>query len=84
MKFKGFISYQISPLNGREPDSAMFVFDKMVRIIKSCENVEQLRSVYDLTKIFYNRFPDHYEFVSELRSEILYKNDQLIKQFVSD
>lgn len=42
MEFKGFITYQISPLNEREQDSAMFVYNKMINIINSCENTKQL------------------------------------------
>lgn len=84
IEFKGFISYQISPLNGREQDSAMFVYNKMISIINSCENTKQLRSVGTLPLIFDTRFPDHYEFTRQLFSEISYKREKLLEQIINN
>ena len=85
MEFKGFISYQISPLNEREQDSAMFVYNKMINIINSCEDTKQLSSAaYTLPSIFHARFPDHYEFTHQLYSEISYKRDKLLEQIINN
>lgn len=85
MEFKGFISYQISPLNEREQDSAMFVYNKMISIINSCENTKQLSSAAcTLPLIFNARFPDHYEFTRQLFSEISYKREKLLEQIINN
>jgi len=84
MEFKGIIGYQISPLNEQEQDSAMFVYDKMVSIINSCENTKQLTSARTLLQIFGARFPDYYEFTRKLYFEISWKHDRLLDEIINN
>lgn len=56
------ITAQTIPLNGRETDTPMAVFDKMKAIIKSCKTLEQADNCRSLHIIYNLRFPEYKEF----------------------
>jgi len=56
------ITAQVIPLNNREPDTPMAVFDKMEAVIKSCRTLEQIDNCRDLHVIYNLRFPEYKEF----------------------
>ena len=56
------ITAQTIPLNGRETDTPMAVFDKMKAIIKSCKTLEQIDNCRNLHVIYNLRFPEYKEF----------------------
>lgn len=60
------ITAQTIPLNGRETDTPMAVFDKMKAIIKSCKTLEQIDNCRDLHTIYQLRFPEYSEFAYRL------------------
>ena len=60
------ITAQVVPLNGRETDTPMAVFDKMKAIIKSCKTLEQIDNCQDLYIIYRLRFPEYGEFAYRL------------------
>ena len=60
------ITAQVVPLNSREPDTPMAVFDKMKAIIKSCKTLEQIDNCHDLYTIYRLRFPEYSEFAHRL------------------
>ncbi len=60
------IAAQTIPLNSREPDAPMAVFEKMKAIIKSCKTLEQIDNCHDLHVIYHLRFPEYSEFAYRL------------------
>lgn len=60
------ITAQVVPLNGREPDTPMAVFEKMKAIIKSCKTLEQIDNCRDLHTVYRLRFPEYSEFAYRL------------------
>lgn len=60
------ITAQVAPLNGREPDTPMAVFEKMIAIIKSCKTLEQIDNCRDLYTVYRLRFPEYSEFAYRL------------------
>lgn len=60
------ITAQTIPLNNREPDAPMAVFEKMKAIIKSCKTLEQIDNCRDLHIIYRLRFPEYSEFAYNL------------------
>jgi len=56
------ITAQVIPLNNRESDTPMAVFEKMKAIIKSCKTLEQIDNCRDLHVIYNLRFPEYKEF----------------------
>ena len=79
---KAFIVHvQVKPINDRELDSAMFVYEKIKSIIKSCTTSKQALNCINLCEIYSYRFPNHYEFYRKLRDfEHEVFNDLLDKQ----
>lgn len=60
------ITAQTIPLNNREPDTPMAVFDKMEAIIKSCKTLEQIDNCRYLYITYLLRFPEYDEFTCRL------------------
>jgi len=60
------ITAQTIPLNDRETDTPLAVFDKMKAIIKSCKTLEQIDNCRDLHTIYLLRFPEYSEFAYRL------------------
>ena len=74
------ITAQTIPLNNREPDAPMAVFEKMKAIIKSCKTLEQIDNCHDLHVIYHLRFPEYSEFAYRL----LYMYDAYHHRLLTD
>lgn len=74
------ITAQTIPLNGRETDTPMAVFEKMKAVIKSCKTLEQICNCRDLHTVYRLRFPEYSEFAHRL----LYTHDAYYHRLLTD
>lgn len=76
------LGYLIEPTNDREKDSAMFVFEKLRSIIRSCKTMKQLGNAWSWGRnVFRARFPEHFnDFYYTLSGEYDLMFDKIIEQ----
>jgi hypothetical protein len=76
------LGYLVEPINKREKDSAMFVFEKLRSIIRSCKTIKQLGNAWSWGRsVFYARFPEHYnDFYYTLNGDYDLQFEKIIEQ----
>jgi len=76
------LGYLVEPINKREKDSAMFVFEKLRSIIRSCKTMKQLGNAWSWGRsVFYERFPEHYnDFYYTLYGDYDLQFEKIIEQ----
>ena len=78
------ITAQTIPLNGRETDTPMAVFDKMKAIIKSCKTLEQIDNCRNLHIIYNLRFPEYKEFGYSIMYTHVTRSNNLLTKHCND